>query len=176
MVKFIKAAKTKKMLQVEIDGKEEWTNTNENVYNFAKSKFKNGDELEIHYNEQDGMKFVTRVTGSGTGSTGKETGSSPESKYTCEDCGASLKDSRYKKCYTCNQKNPATIKFSSLKESSSKSGYYAKSPEESEKIKRLSILSSAAQAAMVVQAQVDANALAAYVLNLYDAFYKKVSE
>jgi len=167
-MKFIKAAKTKKMLQVEIDGKEEWTNTNENVYNFAKSKFKNGDEIELQYSEQDGMKFVTRITGSGGASTEKETSSSPESKYTCEDCGVSLKDSKYKKCYTCNQKNPSP--------KAEKSNYYAKSPEDKEQIKRLSVLSSAAKAAQVVQGQVDVNALADYVLNLYDAFYKEVSK
>jgi len=52
---------------------------------------------------------------------------------------------------------------------------YQKSPEESEKIKRLSILSSVCTAVSAIQGQVDPNTLPTIIESLFDKFYKKIS-
>lgn len=60
-----------------------------------------GDTVTFDSNLEGGKNVIAKVNkGAATGtSSGGGT-----STYTCESCGASLKDSKYKKCYTCNQK------------------------------------------------------------------------
>ena len=93
------------------DGKEKWMETIEAVYKFASNNLKGhsrdtnypGDEVEIQYTEENGQYNVTRMTKKGTTSTSPQTDG-----YTCVDCGASLKDDKYKKCYACNKKKPTS--------------------------------------------------------------------
>jgi hypothetical protein len=81
-MKLVKIARTKKMLKVEINGQEEWTNTSDAVYNFAKKAFKEGDEIELQYEEKDGMKFVNRITKPGqSNNTSSENRSNYTNKY-----------------------------------------------------------------------------------------------
>ena len=97
------------------DGKEKWMETTSAVYNFAKNNLKGhnqdtnypGDEVDIQYTEKNGQHNVTRISKKGA-NTQTQTDSSPAKTggYTCEDCGKELKDDKYKKCYTCNKKNP----------------------------------------------------------------------
>ena len=161
MAKLVKIAKTKKMLKVEIEGKEEWTNTSDKVYGFVKAKFKEGDEIDLQYSQKGGMKFVTRVTPLGSSSNSS---SNSEPEFTCSECGAPLKDDKYDKCYTCNKKS----------KNSSGTTSSGKATSTNDSIVRQSVLRSAALAAQVVQGQVDANALGDYVLALYDKFLKKI--
>lgn len=61
------------------------------------------------------------------------------------------------------------------KQEPSKQIYGQKSPEESEKIKRLSILSSVCTAVSALSGQLDQNTLPEYIECLYDRMYKKIS-
>ena len=100
-------------------------------------------------------------------SLSKPAQSSADGEYKCIDCGATLKDGKYKKCFTCNQKNPV--------KNATGTKAYTKSPEESEKIKRLSILSSVCRATSALAGLVDINNIGEIIESLYDRLYKKIS-
>ncbi len=77
-----------------------WATTTQAVYNWAKKNFKDGDEIIAEYTTKNGEYFVSRI--SALGKEGSK-GIPSVNEYACEDCGASLKDKKYKKCYTCNK-------------------------------------------------------------------------
>ena len=159
------------------DGKEVWATTSEAVYNWAKKNFKDGDEINAEYTTKNGQYFVNRITTGGSGSkktiTPKKTTS--DSLYTCEDCGASLKDGKYKKCYTCNKKNPS--------KSSSKSGshdYKNGAPYgsllhiEATRRNKLAVFSSICTAVTALAGQIDPNSLGDYLIENFEKAYKKL--
>jgi hypothetical protein len=149
-----------------------WYFLDEPVVKFVETGIKVGDEVTIKYEQNNGKNTITYITkgkGENQKSNHVSNTNSNNTLFKCEECGAILKDGKYKKCYICNQKNPPKKGYSSPNLSS-------KSPEDKEQIKRLSILSSAVKAVQAVTGQVDVNSLAEYVLNLYKEFYKKLSE
>jgi len=102
-----------------VEGKEKWASTSEAVVNYAKANFKANEDVDVDYTEKNGSYTVTRITKKGatpapvaTASTAPAT-EAKTAEYKCEDCGATLKDGKYKKCYPCNKKNPAPKKESS---------------------------------------------------------------
>jgi len=101
------------------DGKEKWASTSEAVYNYAKANFKAKEEAEFEMTEKDGKYNVTKILKKGQKASAPvaTTNIAPATEaktaeYKCEDCGATLKDGKYKKCYPCNKKNPAPRKES----------------------------------------------------------------
>jgi len=62
-----------------------------------------------------------------------------DAEFKCEDCGAKLKDGKYKKCFACNKKNPS--KFSGK----GKSAVYVDSPEKQDQIARGNAVNALAQ-------------------------------
>jgi len=99
-----------------VEGKEKWATTSEAVVNYAKANFKANEDVDAEYTEKNGSYTVTRITKKGSAPAPVATAPVSEAKtaeYKCEDCGATLKDGKYKKCYPCNKKNPAPKKESS---------------------------------------------------------------
>lgn len=154
-MKFRRAYKkgAKCLLKLEFDdGAEKWAETNQTVYNYASKAFEEGDVIGIDYREKNGQVFVDRVNKDGkvTKISDSEAPVAEEKektqtsgKPTCADCGKELKDDKYKKCYTCNQKNPVE---------SSSSG---RSPETIDSIKTQTAYKVAAMAIQVLTGQIE---------------------
>ena len=160
----------KYLVKLELDsGKQVWAETTSAVYNWAKKTYKEGDVITAEYSVKNGQYFVNRIEG-GTGKTTiTKTSEAPQTtgKYTCADCGKELKDDKYKKCYTCNKKNP--VKSTGKK-------YYGKSPEERNDIRQQAMLKASVHAIQVMTGQInDVDTLAGMVESLYDRFLKKIS-
>ena len=145
-----------KFLKIVLDeGKEKWFNTNDAVFNYAKNNFKDGDDIGVEYSEKNGAYTANRInkegkSTKGDGPTATKTSSdeapkSDSGKPTCADCGKELKDNKYKKCYTCNQKNPVK----------SEGKYSSKSPDRENSIKTQSAYKIAALALHVFTGQID---------------------
>jgi len=86
-----------------IEGQENWFNAGEKVVSYL-AKLNIGDEIEISYFKKGVKQEVTMIKKI---EIKKEEPKEEESEeFVCEDCGATLKNNKYKKCYTCNQKVP----------------------------------------------------------------------
>lgn len=166
VVKF--AAKKKDMIQLaEGTNSPKWYWMSSAVQGFAHKAIKAGDEVTIEGNEEkDNLTIITRISKAGAGSSQKKETTKSDTGFKCEDCKCDLKDGKYKKCFKCNEKNP----------SKSTGGGYSKSPEDSERITRLSILSSVCQAVTALVGNVDRNDIGDVINSLYDKFYEKISK
>jgi len=104
-------------LGFKIEGDEGWFSAVGGAVNYLE-KMKKGDKIKIIYEQKGVNRNVTnisKVEDTNT-QTSKETSPKTEDippvpKYICEDCGAELKDDKYKKCYKCNQKNPKDVQI-----------------------------------------------------------------
>ncbi|KKM81125.1 hypothetical protein LCGC14_1332950 [marine sediment metagenome] len=91
---------------------EKWATTTQAVVDFAKTGLKSrskdgsyaGDEVTVEHTVTNGKYNVTKITKVGTGGSPTPAGAG---KPTCSDCGIEVKDAKYKKCFKCNEKNPA---------------------------------------------------------------------
>jgi len=126
----------------------QWMNTTEAVYNYVKESFEDGDEIGIEYTKKGKLYHVTRVNKEGkckelSGDDQKESipQESSSNNLVCEDCGKELKSDKYKKCYTCNQKNPS-------------GGFTQRSPETVASIKTQCAYKAAATALLVFTGQI----------------------
>jgi hypothetical protein len=156
------------------DGQEKWGSTSQAVFNFAKANFKEGDDADFVYKVENNQYLIDRINKPGyVGKTQQSNvsptpDSQPSPAHVCEDCGVTLKDGKYKKCYNCNQKKPTPTY----------SGDYMKprTPEEAERMTRLSILSSVCEAIGIMTGQVgDIGTLWEQIETLYDEAYKKIT-
>ena len=166
MAKFDKVARKKLMVRFqEIDGKTGvWATCSQAVKDYAEKTFKTGDVVEIQSDTTGEVGlYVTRISkpgqGGGNSSTAPTTGNVPK----CEDCGKELKDAKYSKCYTCNQKKPAKS-----------AGGYTKSPEVQESILRQCIANATSRAINALTGQIDLNTIGDAIDVVYDKFLKKV--
>jgi len=107
MSKIIAKSRNGKMLKIGTDEKDAtWYFLAESVVKFVETGIKIGDEVTIKYNQSGGKATINYIT-KGKGESQQSKPASTETKstgFTCEECGAELKDGKYKKCYTCNQK------------------------------------------------------------------------
>ena len=168
MSKFIKIAKDKIMVKVNIDSLGEiWATCTPAVKDFAGKTFKEGDGVKVTYNEQTGAQtkyHVTRIE-KGTGADINSGGSTPDNeKPKCSDCGKELKDAKYEKCYTCNEKNPSK---------KGKKGY-GKSPEVQESIKRQAIGHMTSRTLIALQGHVNPNNIQEIAASLYKKYQELV--
>ena len=157
------------------DGKEKWATTSEAVYNYAKKNFKAKEEVTYEMTEKDGKYDITKILKKGQTSapvaTKTETPATEAPKsteYKCSDCGATLKDGKYKKCYPCNKKNPATKKTSS---GSQRDGV-------GQSIEKQAMMKASAMAvgnAFVGQVG-DPDTLADMIIKVYEKLLKKLTE
>ena len=154
------------------NGEEKWAKTTEKVYSYAKKNFTEDEVCDFEYDVKNDSYTVAKILKKGSGET-KKTDTSEG--YKCEDCGAKLKDNKYKKCYNCNKKNPKPA-------GGYKGGYSGdymrpKTPEESERIMRLSLMDSACEAVKVMTGSLgNVGAISDAVISIYDKIYKKVTE
>jgi len=84
-----------------IEGDEGWFNANDEAAKYL-AKFEKGDVLVVTWEKDKVSRKVTKVVKAEE--IKKEEN---PAAFTCEDCGATLKDGKYKKCYMCNKKAPA---------------------------------------------------------------------
>lgn len=116
------------------DGKESWFWCKKSLYSVVKNNYTIGEEVQIEYNLDKGkywLNKVEKVAGATSASNGSQEGVYPEegneksttppNQPTCSDCGKVLKDAKYKKCYTCYQKNPVKSTNSKAKDESIRS-------------------------------------------------------
>lgn len=157
------------------DGKEKWATTSEAVYNYAKKNFKAKEEVEYEMTEKDGKYDVTRILKKGQTSAPAETKTaspatetSRTAEYKCEDCGAVLKDGKYKKCYPCNKKNPAPKKETT-------GGQRDTVGQSIEKQAMMKASAMAVGNAFVGQV-IDVDTLAEMIIKVYEKLLKKLTE
>lgn len=92
-----------------------WYNLNDNVVPYLE-KLNKGDEVVIQFEKKGVSRYVSKIVAANEVS--KET-AKESTGFTCEVCGAALKDGKYKKCYNCN-KSGATKKEEPKEEVSDK--------------------------------------------------------
>ncbi len=101
-MKVFAVMKGEKMLKIGTDDKSaRWYFLTDKVREFVKKAIKKGDEVEIKHVSKNGDNYITFIE--------KSNGETKATDVpTCEDCGRTLKDAKYKKCYTCNEKAKQT--------------------------------------------------------------------
>ena len=94
-----------------VEGQEGWFNATPAVVPYL-AKYEKGTEVEVTFEKKGVNKIVSKiVVAMNNIKEATTTTSEPVTTgFICEDCGAVLKDGKYKKCYTCNKKNPAKAK------------------------------------------------------------------
>lgn len=163
-MKYLFTAKSKTeekwLLKVHNGTKETWLVCTEAVHNYAKKSIKKNDDVETV--EEGGV--VTKI--SKVGGTTTTTAPAATTGPTCEDCGAPLKNPKYKKCFTCNKKNPAKTETKT----------FQRSPEVQDSIKRQAVMKAAADAvATAMQGQVgDVGTLGEMIVALYKKLLPEV--
>jgi len=109
------------------DGKEKWYKATEAVHGYASKSIKKNESVMIEVSNEKGKEVITRITKANTTaeqpqnrseSPSNGTSTAKAGEYTCSECGKKLKDNKYTKCYTCNQKNPVTTTEPSSRQSS----------------------------------------------------------
>lgn len=159
----------KNLLRFEDDkGNKIWALTTDAVVKYAKTNFEEGDKCGLEYTIDDNDQYnVTRINKDEKSTKKTDSGTTKNQdtdKSKCVDCGKVLKDSKYEKCYTCNQKNPSK---------KSGGGSYSKSPEDKEQIKKLAIIRSANVGIQVLAGHIgDVNVLADMIDTLAKKLYQ----
>ena len=158
------------------EGKEKWASTSEAVYEYANKNFKKNEDVDFEYTETNGQYNVTKIMKKGQVSAPAPT-PAPETKteapksgeFKCSDCGATLKDGKYKKCFPCNKKNPAKKEYSG---GGRQDGAVGKSIEKQAMMKASAM---AVGSTFVGQVQ-DAETLANMIIVVYEKLLKKLTE
>lgn len=156
-VKFIQAAFKKDMVKVLENGKDVWYNCDKAAKGFASKAFKEGDEVELVIEQRGNDPFVTQVRRPGGHVPAQQpyNGASQAAPSTAPQAAPAQAAAPY-------QAKPA---------------YGQKSPEESEKITRLSVMSSATQAVQVMTGQInDPNVLGDVVVSLYNRMLAEIKK
>lgn len=191
----------KYLAKIEVDGKDKWFTVTQAVYNFATKNFEEGSEVDVQYTTKNGQYFATKIMTAGSGEEKVEEVPEETIDYVCEDCGAELKNGKYKKCYTCNKKNPSKRKTSASQDAPScsdcgkelkdnkyekcyscnqknpskkETGTYKKSPEVQESIKRQAIGHMTSRSLIALTGQVDVNNIEEIAESLYKLYVKLV--
>ena len=165
-MKYLVAVKKngKNLLRFEDDkGNKIWAITTDAVVAYAKNNFKEGNECGLEYTIDDNDQYnVTRINkdSKSTKKVDSEvTKTQDTDKPVCEDCGKKLKDAKYKKCYTCNQKNPVKSKT-------------ALSTQQS--IEKQNINNAVSRALISLQGHVDVNNIGGIIDSLWKKFSSKL--
>ena len=149
-----------------------WYFLDKNVVSFAKT-IQTGTDVDFKSEEKNGEDTITYITAGGSKTNNTvSTPSKSDGGFKCEVCGATLKDNKYKKCYTCSmeaKKHPETNTNTSSGDSENKSRQTS--------IEKQAMMKSAADAvATAMQGQVDLNTLGEQICSLYDKLLAKLLE
>lgn len=161
MAKLVAIAKTegKNMLKIDIpEGSGIWAFCSPEVKAYAKKTFKEGDEVELQYEQKNGGYYITFIKRPGSSSTSETKKTAPQSKFVCEDCGKALKDGTYKKCYTCNQKKPSS----------------SEEKDKSSSIEKQNCNNATSRTLVALQGQVDINNILEIADKIWNFYYKKL--
>lgn len=144
------------LIKVNKDGKDIWMECSENVFNWCKKTFTEGEEIDVTYTEKNGQYTTTRVCKKGSNNA-------PPAES-------------YKKTTVENKTAPSKNNVSQQVGNMSYPREFMKSknPEESKQIRALSILSSVTQAVQALAGHVDPNNIGDIIETLYDRFDKKL--
>jgi hypothetical protein len=156
---------SKNLLKIGMDdGAEKWATTTSAVVAYAKKNFKEGEEAKFEMTEKNGQYHVTKILKADGSSSSEPTADPAPTEYKCSDCGAKLKDGKYKKCYACNKKNPAS------KTEDKKTSYKEKPDSVGNSIEKQAMMKAAANAvATGMQAQFqNADTLAEMIIVVYN--------
>ena len=168
--------KGKCLVKLDIDGKEKWATTSEDVVNYAKSNFQKNEEIDADYTERHGQYHVTSLRKKGATKTSAPVASAtPSSAPTCSVCGKALKDAKYKKCYDCNKKPSTDAPASSP---STPTGNGGQRDTVGKSIERQAMMKASADAvATAMQGQIsDVDVLVTMIISVYDRLLAKITE
>ncbi len=138
------------MMKIVVEGKEQWADCPQPVYDFAKKAFKEGQEVTLTAAYENNRYNVSRMEG-GNAATTQAPANTTSASQASKPAGTSTA--------------PVASKTY---------GGYGKSPEESERITRLSVLSSVCTALGAIPGQVEVNAIGDVVEELYTRFLNKI--
>jgi hypothetical protein len=149
-----------------MEGQENWFNTEGDAVMNELAKYVVGDTVTLEYNKKGIKQSVVNIMAT---TAVKKAAPAPAatSEFVCEDCGAALKDGKYKKCWTCNKKG-GTGKTYAKKEWTPKAGGYVDNPEKTEQIRRGNSLNAAA--AVLAGRQEDPETLAEMTIVVAERF------
>ncbi len=148
---------------------QKWATTTQAVVNFAKANLKGhtkdgsyaGDEVTVEYTVNNAKYNVTKITKvGGTSAPIPNNDTTATGKPTCSDCGKEVKDAKYKKCFKCNEKNPAPRSGASVNKGS----------DVNASIKKQAIGHMTSRSLVALQGQVDVNTLPEIIKSLYKLY------
>jgi len=151
-VKFIQAAFKKEMIKVSSNGQEVWYDCDPKAKGFAKTAFQPGDDVELTTEDRGGKVYVTRVSRPGQANYNPNATQQAPAPQT--------------------QSQPSTAPTVNVRPA-----YGQKTPEESERISRLSAMSSASNAVQVLTGQInDPAVLGDIVVSLYNKMLAEIKK
>jgi hypothetical protein len=149
--KFICCAKTKTMVLVNIDGKEEWAKTTDKVVAYAKEHFQRDEEVVLVSKRQGKMLFIDKIMKPG------QTEQAP-----AQTAGASSAPGGAQ-APVQEQKPPQTGGYQ-------KNNSYGKSPEEQASIRSQAIGHMVSRTLIAMQGTVEPNNVCALIDTLYQKY------
>lgn len=164
MIKLLKIASTKDMLELEIAGKRTWVSCPSNVKSYAVQNLKLGDEVNISSEQKSTGLFVNSISKKGL-SNPQQTTNAPTQSAESVVGGSGP---------STNTPPPVT---QPAQERSSTGKYRDPlTPEESRSIRHQSTMTSACHAVLTVQTQIDPKDLADYVISVYRKLLAAIEE
>jgi hypothetical protein len=141
------------------DDGEKWYALSSKVQSFVKTGINVGDSVDFKVTDDNGIEVISFI--SKTPITEKFTPKKivkKVSEYTCNECGAPLKDNKYSTCYTCSMKLKKEVN---------------NSPEEKsrqESIQRQAVAHATSRVLIALQGHIDPN----NVLDIYNTVYDNI--
>jgi hypothetical protein len=117
---------------------DDWYNVNDPVIPYLE-KISKGDEVVVTFEKKGVSRYVSKiVSATATKEDPAQKTEKSSTGFACEVCGKELKDGKFKKCFTCNKKNPGS--------SGGKGRSSYDSPEKTAQIRRGNALNAAGAA------------------------------
>jgi hypothetical protein len=120
-----------------------WYNLNDNVIPYLE-KMSKGDEIVVTFEKKGVSRYVSQLVSAKAQEVPKAV-TTTSTGFTCEVCGAALKDGKYKKCFMCNKKGATKAETTSEQPKKEYKSY--DNPEKTAQIQRGNALNAAASAA-----------------------------
>jgi len=165
-MKVIAKSRNGKMLKIGEDEKSaKWYFLADPVIKFVEGNIEVGSEVTIKYEQSGGKSIITYITKG----EGISTETPPkDSKPTCEICGKELKDSKYKKCYSCQYLNK------NEENSNTPTEYIDTSISKDELIKREAVAHATSRVMIGLQGHINPNNVSTIYTTVYNIILKLV--
>lgn len=160
--KFLMVAKSpaRNMMKISVNGKEQWADCSPNVKGFAATTIQSGQDVVLTASFINNRYNISRINANGAGTP-------PPAVYQ-----PPVQNTGVQQTYTppVQQPSPSTQNYNATE--------YMKprTPEEAERMTRLSVLSSICTALAAIPGQIDVNTLWDVVESGYDRFLAKVKQ